>query len=95
MIVHTSTETTTEQELYRMVNVLSEAMTLASSAAISGFLNTMTSSGESALKMTSVVKMKAARKKLIPLQMERIVEPVLSIFLSPYARYKPEKINWY
>jgi hypothetical protein len=43
----------------------------------------MTRSGEFALKMTTLVKIKEARRKLIPLQIERMVEPLVSIWLSP------------
>src|SRR5512147_302325 len=77
---HTSTERTTEQELYRIVKALSDAMTLASRLAISDLSNTITRSGEFALKMTRLVNIKAARRKLMPLQVERTVEPALSIF---------------
>src|SRR4030043_783348 len=76
----TSTERTTEQELYRIVKALSDAMTLASSLAISDLSNTITKSGESALKMTTLVNIKAARRKLMPLHTERMVVPALSIF---------------
>src|SRR5512139_3079493 len=55
MINHTSTERPTEQELYRIVNVLSAEMALASRLAISGLSKTMTRSGEFALKMTTLV----------------------------------------
>src|SRR5512140_919900 len=71
MIDHTSTERTTEQELYRIVKVLSDAMTLASRLAISDLAKTITRSGEFALKMTRLVNMKAARRKLMPLHTER------------------------
>jgi len=43
----------------------------------------MTRSGESALKMTTLVKIKKARVKLIPVQIERMVEPLASTWLSP------------
>jgi hypothetical protein len=58
-------------------------MTLASRLAISGFSNTITKSGEFALKMTTLVNIKAARRKLMPLQIERMVEPLFNILLSP------------
>jgi hypothetical protein len=58
-------------------------MTLASSAAISDFSNTIAKSGESALKTTTLVKIRAARIKLIPLQIERTIEPAFGILLSP------------
>src|SRR3990170_17058 len=80
---HTSTERTTEQELYRIVKALSDAMTLASRLAISESSNTNTRIGEFALKMTTLVNIKAARRKLMPLQIERMVEPRPSISLSP------------
>ena len=80
---HTSTETTIEQELYRIVKVLSDAMTLASRLAISDFSNTTTKSGEFALKTTTLVKIRKTRMKLIPLQNERIVTPFLNVLLSP------------
>jgi hypothetical protein len=54
-------------------------MTLASRLAISDLSNTITKSGEFALKMTTLVNIKAARRKLMPVQIERIVEPALSI----------------
>src|SRR5659263_2537 len=76
---HTSTERTTEQELYRIVKALSDAMTLASRLAISDSSNTITKSGEFALKMTTLVNIKAARRKLMPLHIERMVEPASSI----------------
>src|SRR5512137_2415997 len=80
---HTSAETTIEQELYRIVRVLSDAMTLASRLAISDFSNTITKSGEFALKMTTLVNIKAARRKLMPLHIERTIEPLFGIPLSP------------
>ena len=93
MINHTSTERPTEQELYRIVKVLSDAMTLASRLAISDFSNTITKSGEFALKMTRLANIMAARRKLMPLQIERTIEPFLTFsyllmmccvrFLSP------------
>jgi len=43
----------------------------------------MTRSGESALKMTTLVKIKKARVKLIPVQIERMVEPLACTWLSP------------
>src|SRR3990172_1146573 len=43
---HTSTERTTEQELYRIVKALSNAMTLASRLAISDFSKTSVRIGE-------------------------------------------------
>jgi hypothetical protein len=49
----------------------------------------MTSSGESALKMTSVVRIKAARRKLMPLQIERTIEPLFNISLYPCDRLYP------
>src|SRR4030067_2853187 len=76
---HTSTERPTEQELYRIVKALSDAMTLASRLTISDFSNTITKSGEFALKTTTKVNINAARRKLMPLQIERMVEPALSI----------------
>jgi hypothetical protein len=69
--------------LYRIVKVLSDAMTLASRLAISDFSNTITKSGEFALKMTRLVNIAAARRKLIPLQIERTIEPLFNIFLPP------------
>src|SRR4030067_119925 len=81
---HTSTERTTEQELYRIVKALSDAMTLASRLAISDFSNTITKSGEFALKMTRLVNIKAARRKLMPLQIERTIGHLFSTLLSPY-----------
>src|SRR5579859_1769633 len=80
---HTSTESTTEQELYSIVKALSDAMTLASRLAISDLSKTITKSGELALKMTTLVNIKAARRKLMPLQIERTIEPPFSILLSP------------
>ena len=80
---HTSTERTTEQELYRIVKALSDAMTLASRLAISDVSNTITKSGEFAWKMTRLVNIKAARRKLMPLQIERTIEPLFSTLLSP------------
>jgi hypothetical protein len=79
MMIQTITETTTEHELYRIVNVLRDAMTLESRAAISDLANTMTSSGESALKTTTLVKINEARSKLMPLQIERTIEPAFNI----------------
>src|SRR5512136_2708924 len=87
MMIQTITETTTEHELYRIVNALRDAMTLESSAAISVLSNTITSSGESALKTTTLVKIKAARRKLIPLHIERTIEPLFNILLSPCDVY--------
>jgi hypothetical protein len=84
MIVHTNTETTIEQELYRMVKVLSDAMPLASRLAISDLSNTITKSGEFALKMTTLVNIKKARRKLMPLHIERTIEPLFNITPSPY-----------
>src|SRR4030065_101920 len=81
---HTSTERATEQELYRIVKALSDAMTLASRLPISDFSNTITKSGEFALKMTRLANIMAARRKLMPLQIERMVEPFFNIFLPPY-----------
>src|SRR3989304_7761831 len=83
MSTHTSTERTTEQELYKIVKALSDAMTLASRLEISESSNTNTRSGEFALKMTTLVSIKAARRKLMPLQIERMVEPLFNILLSP------------
>jgi hypothetical protein len=54
-------------------------MTLASRLAISDFSNTITKSGEFALKMTTLVNIKAARRKLMPLHKERNLEPAFSI----------------
>src|SRR4030043_1648276 len=79
MSSHTSTERAIEQELYKIVKVLSDSITLISSLAISDFSNTITKSGEFALKMTTLVNIKASRKKLIPLQIERMVEPLFNI----------------
>src|SRR4030065_564576 len=62
---------------------LTHATTLASRLAISDLSNTITKSGESALKMTTLVNIKAARRKLMPLQIERTIEPLLNILLSP------------
>jgi hypothetical protein len=67
-----------------MVKALSDAMTLASRLAISDFSNTITKSGEFALKMTRLANIMAARRKLMPLQIERMVEPFFNIFLPPY-----------
>src|SRR4030042_5436635 len=83
MINHTSTERTTEQELYRIVKALSDAMTLASRLAISDFSNTRSKSGESALKMTTLVNMPAAMRQLRPLHIARTIEPFFNILLSP------------
>jgi hypothetical protein len=80
---HTSTETTTEHELYRIVSALSDAMTLASRPAISALSNTITRIGESAPKTTTLVSIKAASRKLMPHQMVRIVEPDLSMCSPP------------
>jgi hypothetical protein len=33
--------------------------------------------------MTTLVNIKAARRKLMPLQIERMVEPLFNILLSP------------
>jgi hypothetical protein len=79
----TSTERTSEQELYRIIQALSDAPTLASRLAISGHSYTITRSGELAVKMTTLVNIKAARKRLMPLQIERMVEPHYSILLYP------------
>src|SRR4030065_1146203 len=80
---HTSTERTTEQELYRIVKALSDAMTLASRLAISDFSKTNARIGEFALKMTTLVNIKAAKRKLMPLHIERTIEPLFNILLSP------------
>jgi hypothetical protein len=58
-------------------------MTLASRLAISDLSNTITKSGEFALNMTTLVNINAARRKLIPLHIERTVEPLFNILLSP------------
>src|SRR3990172_8495683 len=52
---HTSTERTTEQELYRIVKALSDAMTLDSRLAISEFSKTSVRIGELSMKMTTLV----------------------------------------
>src|SRR4030043_708264 len=79
----TSTERPTEQELYRIVKALSDAMTLADRLAISDFSKTITKSGEFALKMTTLVSIAAARRKLIPHHIERTIELFFSSLLSP------------
>src|SRR3990172_10663197 len=79
---HTNTERTTEQELYRIVKAFSDAMTLASRLAISDISNTITKSGEFALKMTTLVNIKAADRKFTPLHIERTIEPLFNILLS-------------
>ncbi len=58
-------------------------MTLASRLAISDFSNTITKIGEFPLKKTTMVNIKEARKMLMPLHIERIIEPVFNILLSP------------
>ena len=63
----TSTERTSEQELYGIVKALSDAPTLASRLAISGHSNTITKSGEFASQTTTLVNTKAARRKLASL----------------------------
>jgi hypothetical protein len=72
---HTSTEKAIEHELYGMVKVLREAMALVSRLAISDFSNTITRSGEFALNIATLVRIKAARSKSMPLQIEGMVEP--------------------
>ena len=78
-----STERATSQELYRIVKQLRAEMTLASSLAISDFSNTITRSGEFPLRKTTMVNIKEARKMLIPLHIERTIEPLFNILLSP------------
>jgi hypothetical protein len=58
-------------------------MTLASRLAISDFSNTNARIGEFALKMTTLVNMAAGKRKLIPLHIERTIEPLFNILLSP------------
>src|SRR5512146_747454 len=79
MSCHTSSERTVEQELYRIVSALSDAITLASRLAISDVSNTITRSGELAWNTTTLVNIAAASTKLMPAQTDRVVEPALSI----------------
>jgi hypothetical protein len=58
-------------------------MTLASRLAISDFSKTNARIGEFALKMTTLVNIKAAKRKLMPLHIERTIEPLFNILLSP------------
>jgi hypothetical protein len=80
---YTRIETTIEQELYRIVKALSDAMTLAPRLAISDFSKTSARIGEFPLKMTTMVNIKAAKKKLTPHHIERTIEPLFNILLSP------------
>jgi hypothetical protein len=82
---HTSTERTTEQELYRIVKALSDAMTLVLRTVTSDFSNTKSKSGEFALKTTTMINMAAEMRKLIPLHIERTIEPLFNILLPSYA----------
>jgi hypothetical protein len=82
-----SDETTTEQELYRIVKALSDSMTLASRLAISDSSKTNGRIGEFVFKITTLVNIKAASRKLMPLHIERTIEPLFSILLSPYDVY--------
>jgi hypothetical protein len=78
-----STERATSQELYRIVIVLSDAMTLAPRLAISDFSKTIPKSGEFPLRKTTMVNITEARKMLIPLHIERTIEPLFNILLTP------------
>jgi hypothetical protein len=57
-------------------------MTLADRLAISDFSKTSASIGEFPLKKTTMVNIMKARKKLIPLHIERTIEPFFNILLS-------------
>ena len=82
-----SSERAAAQELYKIARVLTAEMTLASSLEISDSLNTITSIGAFFLRKMIMVNIKEARKKLMPLHIERIIEPVFSIFVfSLFAR---------
>ena len=58
-------------------------MTLASRLAISDFSKTNARIGEFPLRKTTMVNITEARKKLIPLHIERMIEPLFSMSLSP------------
>ncbi len=54
--------------------------------AISDFSNTIIKSGEFALKMMTLVNIKAARRKLTPLHKDRNLEPAFSILAYSFRR---------
>ena len=78
-----STERATSQELYRIAKALTDEMTLASRLVISDFSNTITRIGAFPLRKMIMINIKEARKMLIPLHIERIIEPLFNILLSP------------
>jgi hypothetical protein len=77
-----STEMAAAQELYRIAKELTAEMTLASSLEISDFSNTITSIGALLLRKMIKVNIKEARRKLMPLHIERIIEPAFSILVD-------------
>jgi hypothetical protein len=67
-----------------MVKALSDAMTLADRLAISASEKEATCKiGEFPWRKTTMVNIKEARKMLIPLHIERTIEPFFNILLSP------------
>jgi hypothetical protein len=79
-----STERATSQELYRIAKALTDEMTLASRLVISDFSNTITRIGAFPLRKMIMINIKEARKMLIPLHIERNIEPLFNILPSPY-----------
>jgi hypothetical protein len=74
------TERAATQELYKIAKALIDEMTLTSSLEISDFSNTIAKIGAFVLKKTTKVNIKEARRKLMPLHTERMIEPAFNTF---------------